>query len=62
MKSFKTALRSIIAIALLAVMLCSEALAAAIPVYINTQTRIYNRPSSSALSISSSSTKAGRSE
>jgi cell wall-associated NlpC family hydrolase len=33
-------------------MLCSEALAAAIPVYINTSTRIYNRPStSSSLSI-----------
>jgi len=38
-------------IVLLAIMLCGEALAASIPVYINTSTKIYNMPSTSALSI-----------
>ena len=45
-------LKRIVAVILLGLMLCSEALAASIPVYINTSTRIYNRPStSSSLSI-----------
>lgn len=45
---FRGALRAAIAILLLSVLLCSEALATSIPCYINTDTKVYNTPSTSA--------------
>lgn len=45
---FRGALRAAIAILLLSVLLCSEALASSIPCYINTDTKVYNTPSTSA--------------
>lgn len=45
---FRGALRAAIASLLLSVLLCSEALATSIPCYINTDTKVYNTPSTSA--------------
>jgi len=47
----RRAMRSVLAVVMLTVLLCGEALAG-IPCYINANTKIYNRPSTSAVSLS----------
>ena len=45
---FRCGLRAALAVLMLTVLLCGEAMAASIPCYINTDTKVYNTPSTSA--------------